>query len=225
MQMHIDQARFLEQLNTRRVKPACPDSPPLFGNPIAQTQVVAQASVERGLLREPYPPLKPLHVRFPRPSRQRLQQRIKLRIRPTTATATMNPHPELETVVANIGRRYPRGLTLANVHPQVRQCFIPERARRPDRPQIVPERLPEHLMTLQPLSQTRAQTESQRKAISASIPPRDRDPAVLYLEPFKAPQEVFIDRTIIDVTGTPSRDIAHAMIMALARANSPHSCA
>ncbi len=117
MQMHIDQTRFLEQLNTRNIKPTSLGSPPLLGNPIAQTQVVAQASAERGLLREPHPPSEPLLEWFPRPSRQRLQQHIKLRIRPTTATTTMNPHPELEAVTAHIGRRYPRGMALSNVHP------------------------------------------------------------------------------------------------------------
>jgi hypothetical protein len=41
---------------------------------------------------------------------------------------------------------------------------------------------------------------------------------VLDLEPPETPQEVFIDRTIIDETSTPCRDTSHAMIMTLARA-------
>jgi hypothetical protein len=164
--MHIDQARFLEQLNTRGIKPARPRSPPLFPNPIAQTQVVAQASAERSLLHEPHPPLEPLLARLPRPSRERLQQRIELRIRPTTPATTMNPHPELETVITNIRCRHPRRMALSNICPQVRQRFIPERARRPDRPQIASERLPEHLMTARPPSQTRTQPQPQRNPSS-----------------------------------------------------------
>ncbi len=220
MHMHIDQARFLEQLGTRGVKPARLGSPPLFANPIAQTHVVASA--ERSLLREPHPPLKPLLARLPRPTRERLQQRIKLRIRPTTTATTMNPRPELETVIANIRRRYPRRAELSNVHPQVRQCFIPERDRRPDRPQIASKRPPEYLVALHPLSQTRTQPQSQRKPVIALIPARNRHPAVLDLEPSKASQEVFIDCTILNETGTLARDASHVMIMPLKRAKSPH---
>jgi hypothetical protein len=152
MQMHIDQARFLEQLNTRGIKPARPRSPPLFPNPIAQTQVGARTSAERSLLREPHQPLELLLTRLPRPPRERLQQHIKLKIRPTAPATTMNPHPELETVLTNIRRRHPRRMALSNKCPQVRQRFIPERDTRPDRPKIASKRPPEHLMTLQPLS-------------------------------------------------------------------------
>jgi hypothetical protein len=46
---------------------------------------------------------------------------------------------------------------------------------------------------------------------------------VLDLEPVKAPQQVFIDRTIVNDTGALSREASHAMIMTTARAKSPHS--
>jgi hypothetical protein len=222
MHMHIDQTSLLEQLSTRNVKPTSPGSPPLFANPVPQARVAAQASAEHGLSRETHPPFKPLLARLPRPSRERLQQRIKLRIRPTTATTTMNPHPELETVIANIRRRHPRRVALSNAHPQVRQCFIPERDRRPDRPKIASKRLPQQLMTLQPMSQTRTKPQPQRKPVTAPIPARDRHPAVLDLEPAKTPQEIFIDRTIVNETGALSLDASHVTIMPLTRAKSPH---
>jgi hypothetical protein len=152
MHMHIDQTSLFEQHGTRSVKPARTGSSALFADPVAQTRVGAQASAERSLLCEPHPPLEPLLARLPRPSRERLQQRIELRIRPTTPATTMNPHPELEAVLANIGCRHPRGVVLSNARPQVRQRFIPERDRRPDRPKIASKRPPKHLMTLQPLT-------------------------------------------------------------------------
>lgn len=220
--MHIDQTSLLEQLSTRTVKPTSPGSPPLFANPVAQTRVGAQASAERSLLCEPHPPLEPLLARLPRPSRERLQQRIKLRIRPTAPATTMNPHPELETVLANIGCRHPRGVVLSNARPQVRQRFIPERDRRPDPPKIASKRPPQHLMTLRPLSQTRTQPQPQRNPVSAPIPARNRHPAVLDLKPAEAPQEVLINRTIIDDIGALSRDASHVMIMPLTRAKPPH---
>lgn len=48
-------------------------------------------------------------------------------------------------------------------------------------------------------------------------------PAVPSLEPAKALQEVFIDHTIVDDTGTLSRNASHVMIMPLAKAKSPRS--
>jgi hypothetical protein len=59
---------------------------------------------------------------------------------------------ELEAVLANIRRRHPRGVAFSNARPQVHQCFIPKRHRRPDRPKIASKGLPEHLMALQLLS-------------------------------------------------------------------------
>jgi hypothetical protein len=225
MHMHIDQTSLLEQLDTRTIKPANPGSPSLFANPVAQARVAVQVSAERSLLCEPHPSFKPLLTRLPRPSGKRLQQHVKLRICPTpamTTTKTTNPHPELETVLTDVRRRHPRVVVLSNVRPQVRQRFIPERDRRPDRPQIVSKRLPQHLMTLKPLSKTRTQPQPQRKPVTAPIPARNRHPAMLHLEPSKTPQEVFIDRTIVDDTGMLSRDACHVMIMLLARAKSPH---
>jgi hypothetical protein len=226
MHMHIDQTSLLEQHGTRSVKPARTGSSALFANPVAQTRVAVQVSAERSLLCEPHPSFKPLLTRLPRPSGKRLQQQVKLRICPTlamTTTKTTNPHPELETVLTDVRRRHPRVVVLSNVCPQVRQRFIPERDRRPDRPKIASKRLPQQLMTLKPLSQTRTQPQPQRKPVIAPIPARNRHPAVLDLEPSKAPQEILIDRTIVDETIMPSRDTSHSMIMLPARANSPHS--
>jgi hypothetical protein len=77
-------------------------------------------------------------------------------------------------------------------------------------------------MALRSLSQTHAQPQSQTKPVTAPIPARNRHPAVLDLEPSKAPQEVFIDRTIVNHTGALAQDASHAMIMPLTRAKSPH---
>ncbi|MGA8364532.1 MAG: hypothetical protein WB709_08420 [Solirubrobacteraceae bacterium] len=67
-----------------------------------------------------------------------------------------------------------------------------------------------------------AQPQPQRKPVTAPIPTRNRHPAVLDLKPSKAPQKVFIDRTIVDETGALSRDASHTMIMPLTRAKPPH---
>jgi hypothetical protein len=139
-----------------------------------------------------------------------------------TTTKTTNPHPELETVLTDVRRRHPRVVVLSNICPQVRQRFIPERDRRPDRPKTASKRLPQQLMTLKSLSQTRTQPHPQRKPVIAPIPARNRHPAVPGLEPSKAPQEVFIDCTVLNGTGTLSRDASHVMIMPLTRAKSPH---
>lgn len=120
MHMHVDQTGFLEQLSTRGVEPARPSGPALFGNPIPQKPVAAQASTERGLPREPHSPFKPLLTRLPRPSGERLQQHVKLRIRHTLAMTTpntTNPHPELETVLTDVRRWHPRMVALSNVCP------------------------------------------------------------------------------------------------------------
>lgn len=77
-------------------------------------------------------------------------------------------------------------------------------------------------MTLKPLSQTRTQPQPQTKAVIAPIPPRDRHPSMLDLELAKTPQEVFIDRMIVNDTRTLSRDVSHATIMITVRAKSTH---
>ncbi len=139
-----------------------------------------------------------------------------------TTTKTTNPHPELETVLTDVRRWHPRVVVLSNVCPQVRQRFIPERDRRPDRPKTASKRLPQQLMTLKPLSQTRTQPQPQRKPVIAPIPARNRHPAVLDLEPAKAPHQVFINRMIVYDTRVLARDASHATIMTTARAKSPH---
>ncbi len=59
------------------------------------------------------------------------------------------------------------------------------------------------------LSQTRAQPKSQRKSVIALIPARNRHPAVPSLELPETPQEILIDRTIIDETDMACRDTSH----------------
>ncbi len=78
-------------------------------------------------------------------------------------------------------------------------------------------------MTLQPLSQTRAQPKSQRKSVIALIPARNRHPAVPSLELPETPQEILIDRTIIDETDMLAGILLITTIMTSAKAKSPHS--